>query len=266
MNKTEQKLSIVKLLALGGVIFSMHFGGSSMIWPMTWGKESGSSVLISFIGVFFTALLFPLLGYVALARGKGSLYQVTKRISINFANIFCGIIMLVLGPLFCIPRMSAAAWDAFTQLINYKQDNLLAISIFSITYYLITYWFIFKKDNTVDKVSKLLCPILLVAVIIIIGKGLMTPLGPMADKTFQIPAFVYGFTEGYATLELPCALVYATIVIENLRNTGIKEEKLEVTLVKVAAIGIGILTLTHLGHMIVGANTGNLFSGLKYAS
>ena len=266
MKEDVQKLSIGKMLILGGVIFSMHFGGSSMIWPMTWGQESGSDVFIAFIGVFFTALLFPLLGYVALARGKGTLYQVTKRISTKFAKIFCGIIMLVLGPLFAIPRMSAAAWDAFIQLTGYQPNNFIPITIFSVMYYLLVYWFISKKDDTVDKVSKYLFPILVIAVIAIIGKGLLTPLSSMTMKTYELPAFVYGFTEGYATLELPCALVYATIIIESLKNTGLKQKKLDKTLAKVGIIGIGFLTLTHLGHMLVGAGTGNLFENVKYAS
>ncbi|MBR3909698.1 MAG: branched-chain amino acid transport system II carrier protein, partial [Anaerotignum sp.] len=77
MNKKE--MSMVSLFLMGGALFAMHFGASSMIWPMTWGKESGSSVLIAYAGVFLTALLLPLLAYVALSRGKGTFLSVTTR-------------------------------------------------------------------------------------------------------------------------------------------------------------------------------------------
>lgn len=266
MGKNEQNLSLSKIFLIAGVIFSMHFGGSSMIWPMTWGQESGTSVFSAFTGIFLTALLFPLLGYLALSRGKGTFYQVTKRISTKFAKIFCGATMLVLGPLFAIPRMSAAGWDAFLQLTGYKPSNIVPITIFSVIYYLLVYWFISKKDDTVDKISKYLFPVLVLTVITIMVKGLTTNLSAPIRKIYDQPSFVYGFKEGYATVELPCALIYATMIIQDLKNKGLRGKNVNKALAKVGIIGIGLLTLTHLGHMILGANTGTLFSSFKYSS
>ena len=37
-------------------------------------------------------------------------------------------------------------------------------------------------------------------------------------------------------------------------------------LARAGMIGIGILTVTHLGHMIIGANTGELFADVKFAA
>ena len=68
MRMKKGDLSVPALLMMGGALYSMHFGASSMVWPMTWGKESGSSVFIAFIGAFITSLFLPLLAYVALAR------------------------------------------------------------------------------------------------------------------------------------------------------------------------------------------------------
>ncbi|MBR0138813.1 MAG: branched-chain amino acid transport system II carrier protein, partial [Firmicutes bacterium] len=56
------------LFLSGGALFSMHFGASSMVWPMNWGKESGSSLPSAFAGAFITALLLVVMGYIALAR------------------------------------------------------------------------------------------------------------------------------------------------------------------------------------------------------
>lgn len=262
----ENKLSIIKLFLLGGVIFSMHFGGASMIWPVTWGQESGESVFIAFIGIFLTALLFPFLGYVALSRGKGTFYQVTQRLSPKFALIFCSITMLVLGPLFAIPRMSAAAWDAFLQISGFSPTSLIPAFIFSFIYYLVVYWFIASKSDTVDKIGKILFPVLLVAVVGILTKGLLFPLSQPVAQSYTQPAFAYGFIEGYATLELPCALIYATMIISDLKNKNLNPKKLNRSLFWVGVIGIGMLTLTHLGHMVLGASTGSLFADTKFAA
>lgn len=256
----------IGLFMLGGVIFSMHFGSSSMIWPMTWGKESGSSVFAAFGGIFMTALLFPLLGYIALSKGNGTFYSIVCRISKPLALVFCGMTMLVLGPLFVIPRMSAAAWDAFVQISGFPNTSFIPGFIFSVIYYIIVYWFISKRSQTINKIGKILLPVLLVSVSAIISKGIMNPIAGTTAKIYSEPAFSYGFREGYATLELPCALVYATIIISELRSRGLEGKKLEKNLYIVGTMGIGILSLVHLGHMIVGSHTANVFPNLKYAS
>lgn len=262
----ENKLSIGKLFLMGGALFSMHFGGSSMIWPMTWGKESGSSVLTAFIGVYLTAVFIPLLGYVALARGEGTFYQISTRVSKRFAKVFCGLTILVLGPLFVIPRMSAAAWDAFLQITGYSPNTLIPVILFSIVYYFLVYWFISNKDKTIDKISKFLLPILLVTVAGIFIKGFINPLATQVPKSYSQPAFAYGFLEGYATMELPCALVFAVIIINDLKSKGVKKENLSKYLIIIGLIGMGLLTITHFCHMYLGSLTGDLFKNLKYSS
>lgn len=61
-------------------------------------------------------------------------------------------------------------------------------------------------------------------------------------------------------------MVFATIIIDDLKFKGIIDRKLDINLMKVGLIGIGMLTLTHLGHMIVGSLTGTTFGETKYAA
>ena len=114
------------------------------------GKESGKEVVLAFLGIYFTAVFIPLLGYFALAKG-GTFLDLSRRVSDRFAAIFCNITILLLGPLFVIPRMSAAVWGAFTQITGYNPDNILPIAVFSIVYYILVYWFVSGKDNIIEK-------------------------------------------------------------------------------------------------------------------
>ena len=107
----KTKLSPKQLIIMSGALFSMHFGASCMLFPITWGKESGSSFFIAYIAIVLSAILLPLLAYFALARGNGNFYSLTKRILPKFGPIFCSITVLVMGPLYVIPRMSAASWE-----------------------------------------------------------------------------------------------------------------------------------------------------------
>ena len=262
---SKKELSAVSLFLMGGALFSMHFGASSMIWPMTWGKESGNQVFIAFIGVFITALLIPLLAYVALSRGGGTYLQVTKKAMPKFGGIFCGATIMILGPLYVIPRMSAASWDAIVQITGISVNSIAFIFAFSCVYYLLTYWFVASRSKTVDKISNILFPILVLIVIAVIVKGLITPVSSWGPKSYERPAVVYGFLEGYATGDLLCALVFGVIILNSLKDKGVSPDNFNSYIIKVGIVGIGMLTCTHLGHMLVGSQVGDTLN-LKYAA
>lgn len=261
----KEKLSLKTLLSLGGALFSMHFGASSMIWPMTWGKESGSSVFMAFLGVYITAVFIPLLGYFALAKG-GSFLELSQRVSKRFASIFCNITILVLGPLFVIPRMSAAAWGAFLQITGFEPKTFIPIIIFTIFYYSLVNWFVSSKDNIMDKISKILLPVLLVVVVGVVVKGVKNPLSIQGVKVYSEPAFVYGFLEGYATVELPTALLLGGVLVNSLKSKKFEDEDLSSNLIKIGIIGTTLLAISHFAHMYIGSTTSGLFEGLKYSS
>lgn len=258
-NDLESTLSIKELFLMGAALFSMHFGSSSMTWPMNWGKESGNSVYIAFLGVFITALLMPMLGYVALVRGRGTYISLVKNILPKFGDIFTVITILMLGPLFVIPRMSASSWDGIVQITEINTISKLPIIIFSIIFYSITYWFLSGRSDTMDKIGKLLFPILVIIVICIIVKGLVDPVSQTSvSKSYEGSAFSYGFVGGYATGDILCALVFGIVILNNLKSKGVKDDNMNSSILKVGILGMGMLTLSHLGHMIVGSNTGGV--------
>lgn len=256
-NSPNKTLSAKQLLLMGGALFSMHFGASCMLYPVTWGKDSGSSVFIAYIAIILTALLLPLLGYIALSRGKGSFYSLTKRLSPKFASVFCGLTVLIMGPLYVTPRMSAASWDALVQLTGIQTNSIIPILLFNIVFYAVTYWFLAGRSDTMDKIGKILFPILIVIVIGVIGKGLITPIAPnWQPKSYPESPLVYGFLQGYQTGDLPAALMFGLVTLQGISNAGIRKEHMNRNLVMIGFIGMGMLALTHLGHMIVGASTG----------
>ncbi|MCC3868758.1 branched-chain amino acid transport system II carrier protein [Terrisporobacter mayombei] len=259
MKKNERDLSIGTLFFMGAALFSMHFGSASMTWPMNWGKESGSSVFVAFAGAFLTALLLPLLAYVALVRGNGTYNSLAKNIMPKFGPVFTTMTILLLGPLYAVPRMSASSWDGIVQATGLNTNSKIPIILFSIVFYLITYWFLSGRSDTMDKISKILFPVLVIIVICIIGKGLLTPISTTwAPKSYDNSAFSYGFTGGYATGEILCALVFGIVILNNLKVKGVTPDKMNKNIIKVGILGIGMLTLSHLGHMIIGASTGGI--------
>lgn len=250
-------LSLPALLMMGGALFSMHFGASSMVWPMNWGKESGSSVLLAFAGAFITSLLLTLLAYVALSRGNGTYSKITvKALGKKFGVIYSCITIIVLGPLYAIPRMSAAAWDSIVQAFGLDPNNKMMLVVFTVAFYLITWWFMMNPGKAMDKISSFLFPVLILIVIIVIGKGMINPIATPIEKSYEGSAFAYGFTNGYATAEILCALVFGVVIINSLKEKGVTEERMNKNIIRIGIVGIALLTCTHFCHMWIGASTG----------
>ena len=253
----KKDLSVKQLLTMGGALFSMHFGASCMLYPVQWGRDSGTSVFIAYIAIVLTALLLPLLAYVALARGKGNFAAITTRISPKFGSVFCTITVLVLGPLYVVPRMSAAAWDAIVALTGLEISGFLPILLFNILFYALAYWFLSDRSDTMDKIGKILFPVLIAIVVLVIAKGLITPISATwQPKTYEESPIAYGLLQGYQTGDLPAALLFGLIIIQGIQKAGIAENRVNKNLIRIGLVGMGMLAVTHLGHMVVGASTG----------
>ena len=255
MNKKD--LSIGQLLTMGGALFSMHFGASCMLYPVNWGKDSGTSVFLAYIAIVLTALLLPLLAYVALARGKGNFAAITTKISPKFGSVFCTITVLVLGPLYVVPRMSAAAWDAIVALTGLEISGFLPILLFNVLFYALAYWFLSDRSDTMDKIGKILFPVLIAIVVLVIAKGLITPISKAwQPKSYPESPIAYGLLQGYQTGDLPAALLFGLIIIQGIQKAGVAENRVNKNLIRIGLVGMGMLAVTHLGHMVVGASTG----------
>ena len=255
---SKGNLSVKSLIIMGGALFSMHFGASCMLYPVQWGRDSGSDVFIAYIAIVLTALLLPLLAYIALSKGGGTFWELALRLSPKFGKIFCGLTALILGPLYIIPRMSAAAWDALMQVTGLQISSALPLILFNCVYYALTYWFIAGRSNIMDKVGKILFPVLLLIVVGVIGKGLMTPIATeWVPKNYDQPAWAYGFLQGYQTGDLPAALMFGLVMLQSIRAAGVEEKRVNKNMVYLGFVGMGMLAVTHLGHMVVGANVGD---------
>ena len=246
----NRNLSIKELLVMGGGLFSMHFGAACMLFPVQWGKDAGTALWPMFFGVLLSGVILPYFGYFALVKGNGTFLSITRKLSPGFGTWFAALTIFVIGPLYMVPRMSAAAWAAIVQITGLETDSMLPVIAFSIVFYALTYWFVANPGEVIDKIGKILFPVLVVVVTAVIVKSIACPI---ADEWVQ-PSFtqnpvVHGFLEGYATADLQCALLFGIIVVQGIRNAGIAEAAVNRNLIKIGIVGLGLLMITILGHM-----------------
>lgn len=117
-----------------------------------------------------------------------------------------------------------------------------------------------------DRISAILFPVLLIVVIMVIVKGLLVPLDTPVEKTYSGSPFAYGFTNGYATGEIICALIFGTVILNTLKAKGVSPSKMSFNMVSIGIIGIAMLACTHFAHMVIGSTSATSFPDLTYTA
>ena len=107
---TVEKLSRKDFRLIGFMLFSLFFGAGNLIFPPFLGQSAGEHAWISMVGFFITAVGFPIMGVVAVAK-SGGLYQLASRVNTKFAAIFTVLIYLSIGPGLGIPRAGSLPFE-----------------------------------------------------------------------------------------------------------------------------------------------------------
>lgn len=269
MGKTRYStLSFRGLLLVSVTIFSLHFGAASMLWPTTWGRDSGASFTVAFAGFFLSGIVLPWMGYLAVSKGKATFYGLTRSVGHKFSLIYGGITVLALGPLFAVPRMSAASWDGLSSLLAMDPGgNTFALSIvYMLVFYGVTLWFFYQKGAIINRVGKILVPIFLLMEIIIISVSIFEPLGAPVAPNYTLNPLGYGFLNGYQTMDLICAIMFSGFIICDLQKRLNNDERsINRALALAGLLGFLIMSCAQFGEMYRGSTASGVFPDLSYA-
>lgn len=243
------------ILILGIGLFAMFFGAGNLIFPPYLGMISGKSWLLSGIGFFITAIGMPLLGIIATAKSGGTIFDIGNKVSSSFSKIFASVIVLSIGPLLAIPRTGATTYELGIKPLF---PNVSSITI-SIIFFGLTLYFVIKPSEVVDKIAKILTPLLLLTIFIIIFKGIVSPIGT-PKKIISSNIFYKGFSEGYQTMDALASLVFGGVILTSIIGKGYTNTKQQVNLtIKSGAIAALGLALVYGGLIYVGASSSSTF-------
>lgn len=243
------------ILVVGFALFAMFFGAGNLIFPPYLGIISGDNWLISLLGFLVTGIGLTLMGIVAVAKTGTSINDLADKVHPKFGAILGSVIMIIIGPLFAIPRTAATTFEIAVKPVLPEASNILFIIIF----FAVTLYFAIKPASVVDNIGKLLTPILLVVLLLIIGNGILNPIGN--SIALPVPAtFSKGFTEGYQTMDALASVIFAGIIINSIMAKGYtdKKERVNMTIQAgvVAALGLSII---YGGLMYLGASLSSEF-------
>lgn len=257
----KHRLTTRDILLVGITLFSMFFGSGNLIFPPYLGFQAGTETWKGLAGMSVTAVLFPVLGIIAIAR-SGDLLTLASRVGKRFALIFTILVFLALGPGLAIPRNAAVSFEM--AVVPFMDEIPLWVRIaYSAVFFGIAFRLSVHPERLTETLGKILGPVLLGLILILVIGCFMNfsgSYGP-ASGGYETSPITRGFLEGYNTMDTLAALNFGNIIVLNLMNRNVTEKKDLVHAACLAGIIAGVLLFVIYAAMAnVGAMSGSLYS------
>ncbi|PSM52259.1 branched-chain amino acid transport system II carrier protein [Campylobacter blaseri] len=244
-----QKVSSKSLILISLTLFSMFFGAGNFIFPPFIGSLAGENTLLAMAGFCLTAVVFPILGIAAIAR-SGGLYSLASRISPRFAIIFSVCLLMIIGPLFAIPRAGNMPFEiAIVPFLSEGlQNSYLPLFIYSIIYFVINWFLCQNPSSMIETLGKILTPMLIVLILTMFIAVLINPMhvGEFSQPIGNYAKFpiITGVLEGYQTMDALASLNFGLLVLAAYRSLGVTNEKAVVSATIKAGVIAGAILMT----------------------
>lgn len=256
-----EKLSRRKLVLVGLTLFSMFFGAGNLIFPPFLGSLAGTHTWTAMIGFAVTAIGFPVLGVIAVAK-SGGFYHLAERVHPKFAFIFTLLNYLSIGPCLAIPRTASTSFEMAVVPFLGNDTFPAAQFLYSAVFFAIAFAVALNPDHLTDRLGKILTPCLLVLIVVVFAGCIMNPPGSYGEPAtaYTSDPLIKGFLEGYMTMDTLAALTFGVVISLNIKAIGVKNESVVVgETIKAGFIAGGILVLVYGALAHVGAVTGGAF-------
>ena len=261
----ENKLTGKQYVLISSMLFGLFFGAGNLIFPIILGAKAGNNIIPALIGMLITAVGVPLLGIVAMgiSRSEGLLHM-SGRVSKPYSYFFTCALYLTIGPLFAIPRCAATSFTVGINPIVGESNTALWRLVFSAVFFAAVLFFSLRPSNIMESVGKWLNPIFLVFLGVLIVAALISPVqsafsvDPSGDYTSA--SFATGFLQGYDTLDALASLAFGIIVINVIRDHGVKKpESIAKCTVKSGIFSMTLMALIYALIAFVGAQSFGLY-------
>ena len=249
---------------VGFALFSSFFGAGNVIFPPFLGFESGSNWLISFVFYYIADIGLALVAIFAMIKTNSDVDGMTSHLGKIPGKVLTSVIVLCIGPLVAIPRTAATTYEmAFVPITGMSGTAWSIITI--VAFFAIILALCIKESSVVDIVGKYLTPALFAGLLILIIKGAVSPIGPIAEMPMENHFIINSITSGYQTLDVLAALIFGVMIVKTVTEKGYVEiqQKNKVIAWSSIVAGVGLL-IVYGGLSYLGATSSTLYeSGIN---
>ena len=222
----KQKLTFMEILPIGLMLFASFFGAGNLIFPPALGQSAGVNFLPAAAGFCTSGVGIPLLGIIAIGLLRASNPEaLALPVHPKFAKALIVVTVLTIGPFFAIPRTGAVSFDVGILPFISAENYDLGLALYSLFFFVVTYFLSVNPSKIVDWVGKILTPLLLISIAILVVQVFMHPMGEpqQAGGYYASMPYLKGFQEGYYTMDLLATMLFGTVVIDSIKVRGISE-------------------------------------------
>ena len=211
---------LTDIIICGFALFAIFFGAGNLIFPPYLGVISGNNWGIANIAFLLSDPLLPILGVIVTALLGGQATDLGKRVSKHFSMIIGAISIILIGPLFAVPRTGATTHEIFVQsFVPTAPQWITSLIFFGLTLYIAIH-----SHTVIDAIGKYLTPILLVILLLVFIAAVVQPNAGFQTTT-SAGLFSQSFKEGYQTMDALGAALMSGVVISDLTRRGYTEKK-----------------------------------------
>lgn len=252
--KTKGSIAVIGL-----ALFAMFFGAGNLIFPPYLGFRAGENWLIGFLAFVLVDVGMACVAVFSMSRGDGTISSVTGIIGEKMGILINTAIIVCIGPLLALPRTAATTYEMAVApaLAGSAKFQFVFYLLFFLAAFLLTV----RKSKVVDIVGKILTPVMVVALVILIVQGIISPIGLIQGGLPAAEVAQEGIVAGYQTMDTLAALVFAIIIISSAREKGYVEKKdRDRAMIGSCLVAGGLLAAVYGGLTYLGATVAEQYS------
>lgn len=250
MNKKNRDVLIT-----GFALFAVFFGAGNLVFPPAIGIAAGEGWIAAIAGLTITGIILPLLAVLAVGKVGGEFSDLARPAAPWFYNVFW-YFSTFLASCITIPRIGGTAYEVGYGSV-FDSGSKVATYVFLIVFFALVYYFTCDKNAIVDKVGKILTPVLIVILAVVIISGIVNPIGTPVGHPEN--TFSTAFIEAYNIGDLVTGLLCAGIFIISIKAKGYSSQRevYSMTAKSVVIAFIGLFVV-YGGLCYIGATAGSV--------
>ena len=134
---------------------------------------------------------------------------------------------LCIGPVFAVPRTGAVSFEIGIRPFLQEDSLMVGQAVYTALFFGASYYLSLNPNKLIDRVGKLLTPVLLIVLAVLFIKAFATPLGTILPATgnYIDAPFTQGFQDGYQTMDLLASVAIGTLVVNAVRMRGVTDNR-----------------------------------------
>lgn len=246
-------------VAIGLMLFALFFGAGNIIFPPFLGQNAGTNSIPAIIGFLITGCGLPLLSVTAVCWSGKDLRQIASRVYPWYGVFMVVAVSLTIGPFFAIPRTCSTSFEmSVVPFIGGSSTE--GLLIYSVLFFAATWWLAITPTKLVDRVGKVLTPIMLVLLFALFAVYTLSPFGEWQVPTD--PRYADGFSalssgiiEGYNTMDGLAGLLFGILVIQAVQLNGVTGTRpIAMATLKCGAVAMAFMSLIYVYLGFIGAS------------